>query len=139
MSTSFIDTNVLVYTDDQDDPVKQARALDLLAQLRGAGNGVLSTQVLSEYFHAATKKLGVDAALARRKVELFSRFRLVGIDVDMVLAAIDLHRLHQFAIWDALVIKAAQTAHCRELVTEDLQHGQVIDGLRIRNPFLVDS
>lgn len=136
---SFIDTNVLLYTDDRNNSAKQSLALDLIEAHRLAGSGVLSTQVLTEYFNGATRKLGVDVQTARRKVEIFSRFQLIRIEADLILAAIDLHRLHQFSIWDALIIKAAQAANCRELLTEDLQHGQKIDGLGIRNPFLQEK
>lgn len=132
---SFIDTNVLVYTDDADNPRKQRQALELLAEARRAGTGVVSTQVLDEYFVAATRKLGVAAATARRKVELFARLDVVVIDVGDILAAIDLHRLHQFSFWDALVIRAALQAGASRLYTEDMQDGRRIDGLTIVNPF----
>jgi predicted nucleic acid-binding protein len=132
---SFLDSNVLVYTDNRDAPVKQRRALDLLTEHRIARSGVVSLQVLQEYFAAATRKLGVDAAIARRKVELFSHYHLVVLDVDDVLAAIDLHRLQQLAFWDALVVRAAKEGGCSVLYSEDLQHGRSIDGVTIVNPF----
>jgi predicted nucleic acid-binding protein len=133
---SFLDANVLVYTDDQGSPEKQAASVDLVARCRRSREGVVSTQVLQEYFVAATRKLGVDAALARRKVELFGQLELVIPTLDDVLAAIDLCRLHGFLFWDALVIRAAQQAGCSRLLSEDMQHGRRIDGLEIINPFL---
>lgn len=133
---SFIDTNVLVYTDDRSAPAKQAIALDLLQQGRSEGKGVLSTQVLQEYFSAATRKLAVPVETARRKVELFSRFQVVPVDVDLIIGGIDLHRLHGFSFWDALIIRAALVSRCAVLYTEDLQAGQRVEGLRIVNPFL---
>jgi predicted nucleic acid-binding protein len=132
---SFLDTNVLVYTDDADAPDKQATSLSLLRDAWQTGNAVLSTQVLQEYFAAVTRKLGVDAALARRKVELFGRMEILSTGHDDVLRAIDLHRLHGFSIWDALIVAMALKAQCRVLYSEDMQHGRVIDGLRIANPF----
>jgi predicted nucleic acid-binding protein len=133
---SFFDTNVLAYTDDHDSPTKQSRALALFEEARRTGAGVVSTQVMQEYFVTVTRKLGVPVDVARRKVELFARLGLVVIDLADVLAAIDLHRLHQIAFWDALVVRAAQRANCSVLYTEDMQHGRRIDGLSIRNPFL---
>lgn len=133
---SFIDTNILVYTDDHDSPEKQSKALELFEKMRLAGTGVVSTQVLQEYFAAATRKLGVSAEIARRKVELFAHLDLMIIDLPDVLAAIDLHRLHQFSIWDALIIRAAKQTNCSILYTEDLQHGQKINGLKLINPFI---
>src|SRR5437879_5673835 len=97
---SFVDTNVLLYTDDHDAPRKQGVALDLLAGLRAGRKGVVSTQVLQEYFVSATRKLRVSDPVARRKVELFARFDLVVPELDDLLAAIDLRRLHDFAFWD---------------------------------------
>ena len=132
---SFIDTNVLVYTDDGDSPDKKSRALELYKELRKSGNGVVSTQVLQEYFVAATRKLGVDAALARRKVELFGRLDLVPVGMDDILGAIDLHRLHALSFWDALVVRAALGAGCTRLYSEDLQAGWRIEGLEVVNPF----
>jgi predicted nucleic acid-binding protein len=133
---SFFDTNVLAYTDDHDSPTKQSRALALFEEARRTGVGVVSTQVMQEYFVTVTRKLGVPVDVARRKVELFARLGLVVIDLADVLAAIDLHRLHQIAFWDALVVRAAQRANCSVLYTEDMQHGRRIDGLSIQNPFL---
>ncbi|MBK8636776.1 MAG: PIN domain-containing protein [Chromatiaceae bacterium] len=136
---SFLDTNVLVYTDDADAPAKQATSLSLLRAGWATGNGVLSTQVLQEYFAAVTRKLGVDAAVARRKVELFGRLEMLSIGHDDILRAIDLHRLHGFSIWDALIVTMALKAQWRVLYSEDMQDGRVIDGLRIANPFKPES
>jgi predicted nucleic acid-binding protein len=132
---SFIDTNVLVYTDDHDAPAKQKRALQLIVDCRRTRTGVLSTQILQEYFVAATLKLGVAADVARQKAVLFGRLRVVTIGVDDILAAIDLHRLHNVSFWDALVIRAAQASGCARLYTEDLQDSRQFDGLEIVNPF----
>ena len=132
---SFLDSNVLVCTDDRDTPAKAKRALDLVEELRRAGRGVVSTQVLQEYYSAATRKLGVGADTARRKVELFARFDRVVLDVDDVLAAIDLHRLNGIAFWDGLIVRAALVARCAVLYSEDMQHGRRIEGLQVVNPF----
>ena len=133
---SFFDTNVLVYADDKAAPVKQRRALDLVAEHRRAGTGVLSLQVLQEYFVTVTRKLHLDPRIARRKVELLAEFDVAAPDVGDILAAIDLHRLHGFSFWDALVLRAAKQAGCRVVLTEDMQEKREIDGVRIINPFL---
>jgi len=133
---SFFDTNVLIYSDDNSAKRKQSRALELLAEHRRAGTGVVSLQVLQEYFVTVTRKLQVDDQVARRKVELLAQFDVAAPEIVDVLAAIDLHRLHQFSFWDALIVRAAQQTACRVLFSEDLQHNRVIDGLRIVNPFL---
>ena len=133
---SFFDTNVLVYADDKAAPAKQRRALELVAEHWRAGTGVLSSQVLQEYFVTVTRELRVQAKIARRKVELLAEFDLVVPDLDDILAAIDLHRLHGFSFWDALVLRAAKESACSMLYSEDLQPGRVIDGVQIVNPFV---
>lgn len=132
---SFLDTNVLVYTDDHDTPDKQSTALDLIADLRRSEIGVVSTQVLQEYFVVVTRKLGVPASIARRKVELLARHEVIVLDTDLILAAIDLTRLNSISFWDAMIVQAAKAANCSVLFTEDLQHSSIFEGLEIINPF----
>jgi len=132
---SFLDTNILVYADDKSAPLKQKQAIDLVARHRRAGTGVVSMQVLQEYFVTVTRKLGVDAKIARRKVELLAEFDVAAPDVADILAAIDLHRLHGFSFWDSLIIRSAKQAGCSVLLTEDMQDTREVDGLRIFNPF----
>ena len=132
---SFFDTNILVYADDQDDVAKQHRAVELFTEHRRSRTGVVSLQVLQEYFVTVTRKLQIDARTARRRVQLLSKFDVVVPEVSDVLAAIDLHRLHGFSFWDALILRAAQQAGCNVLFTEDMQQSREIDGVRIVNPF----
>ncbi len=132
---SFFDTNILVYADDKAAPAKQRRAVELVAEHRRARTGALSLQVLQEYFVTVTRKLGVDAAIARRKVELLAEFDVAVPDVSDVLAAIDLHRLHSFSFWDALILRSAKQTGCRVLFSENFQQQRELDGLRIVNPF----
>lgn len=135
-SRSFLDTNVLVYSDDPRDLVKQTKALDLIKDHLRRRTGVVSLQVLQEYFVSVTGKLKLDAELAKRRVEVFARFQVAEPTVSDILAAIDLHRLHGFSYWDALVIRCASQSGCSVLLTEDLQNGRVVDGVEIVNPFL---
>jgi predicted nucleic acid-binding protein len=132
---SFFDTNVLVYSDDRAAPAKQRRALELVAEHRRAGTGVVSLQVLQEYFVIATRKLRVEASTARRKVELLAEFDVAVPEVTDVLAAIDLHRLHGFSFWDALIVRAAKQSGCSVLLSEDFQESRELDGIRVVNPF----
>jgi len=132
---SFFDTHILVYADDKRAPAKQSRAIDLVAEHRRDGTGVLSLQVLQEYFVTVTRKLIVASPLAQWKVEILSEFDVVVPEVADILAAIDLHRLHAFSFWDALVLRSAQQAGCRVLLSEDFQEGREIDGIQVVNPF----
>jgi predicted nucleic acid-binding protein len=131
---SFIDTNVLVYADDASAGAKRTRALEILAELVAASEAVVSTQVLQEYFVVATRKLGVPAEVARRKVEVLSRLDVVIVRPELVIAAIDLHRLHSISFWDALIVRAAAAASCTRVLS-DMRHDQIIDGVRVENPF----
>lgn len=132
---SFLDSNVLIYTDDHDAPDKQAVALAFVEAGQVDQKTFVSTQVLEEYFAAATKKLGVPAEIARGKVELFGRLNLVLITLDDILGGIDLHRLHRISFWDGLLVQSARRAGCTTLLTEDLQNGRRFDGVVVRNPF----
>ena len=86
-----------------------------------------------------TRKLHVDAGIARRKVELLAEFDVASPDVADVLAAIDLHRLHGINFWDALIVRSAKQSGCSVLFSEDMQAVREIDGVRIVNPFPFDS
>jgi len=132
---SFFDTNVLVYADDNAAPRKQRRAVELVAEHRRAGTGVVSLQVLQDYFVTVTRKLQVEARIARRKVELLAEFDVVTSEVADVLGAIDLHRLHGISFWDALIVRSAKQSGCKVLLSEDMQHAREIDGIQIVNPF----
>ena len=91
--------------------------------------------MLQEYFAAATGKLGLTAVDARRRIEVFVHLDVVRLDADDVLAAIDLHRLHELSIWDALIVRAALMSGCRTLYTEDLQDGRRFEAVQVVNPF----
>ena len=131
----FIDTNVLIYADDDRDPQKRDLARDLIRALLRGRRGVLSLQVLQEFFAAATRKLGMSGEEAKRRVVLYSRFDVVTLIPADLFAAIDLHRLHHLSIWDCLIVRAAMNGRCATLHTGDLSDGAVIESLTVSNPF----
>jgi predicted nucleic acid-binding protein len=133
---AFFDTNIFIYADDASEPTRQARAIQLIASYQRASLMVISIQVLQEYFAAATRKLRVDAETAQRKVELLARGRVVRFAGDDVIAAIELHRLNRISFWDAMIVHAARLAGAEVLYSEDLQHGAILAGVRVDNPFL---
>lgn len=132
---SFIDTNILVYADSADARSKQARATALIVQHLRDGSGVISTQVLHEFVNAALRKLALPLAMVRARLRLYSRFETVNASPAAIVDALDLHALHQVSFWDALILQAARQSGCIQLLTEDLQHGSVIAGVRVVNPF----
>jgi predicted nucleic acid-binding protein len=133
---TFLDSNILVYADDRHDPVKQRKAVEVIREQLEQRTGVVSLQVLQEYFVNVTKKQKLDAEIARHKVEIYSRFSVAEPAVSDVLAAIDLYRFHGFSFWDALIVRMAKQSGCRLLLSEDMQHGRIVDGVEIVNPFL---
>lgn len=138
MRRSFFDTNVLVYLFDDRDPEKKLRAQDVFAEESAGGRVVVSTQVLQEFYWAVTRKLAspLSEEVAGERVEDFARLPLVRVHESIIFAAIERSRSMSFSFWDALIIEAALTGGADRLLTEDLQHGQEIEGLRVENPFL---
>lgn len=132
---SLFDTNVLVYADAADDPVKQQRAIELIKSGRMASTAVLSTQVLQEFVNVAVRKLHLPQTLIRERLAFYRRFELVPASADLLLGAVDLHFQHQLAYYDALIVQAAVLSGCQRVLSEDMQHGLVIRGVRIENPF----
>lgn len=133
----FIDTNVLIYAIDADEPAKREIAAALLSE--HAHSLVLSAQVLGEYYSAATRKLGARPADARRAIETLALLPTVAIDASLVASAVAIATGSQLSYWDAQIVAAAATASCECVLTEDLNDGQVIAGVRIRNPFAGDE
>ncbi len=131
----FLDTNVLVYADDADAGAKREVARRIIEDMLTSRRGVLSTQVLQEYFVVASRKLGLDAAHVQLTLELHARQEVVVVGVPLIVQAVELHRLHRLSFWDALIIRAAASAGCEMLFTEDLNHGATIAGVRVHNPF----
>lgn len=133
----FLDTNIILYADDVSAGEKRLRSIALLGDLVGKSLAVVSTQVLQEYFVVATRKLRVPPDVARRKVEALSHLDVVIIRSEIILAAIDLHRLHSLSFWDALILKCASASGCARVLSEDMQHGSTIDGVQVVNPFAI--
>ena len=133
---SFLDTNILIYSVDRADLAKRNTALDLIARHAKDRTGVISTQVLQEFYSAATRKLGIEPLQARQHLRDFRVFDIVQVTPAIIEEGIDCSILHQLSFWDGLILAAAVTAKSAELLSEDLSHGQKIQGITIRNPFL---
>jgi predicted nucleic acid-binding protein len=131
----FFDTNILVYAHDADEPRKKKTARKLLSTCLADQTAVLSTQVLQEYFVAAMR-IGLPAELAQQHVAIYAQANVVQVNTELILSAIDMHRLHRLSFWDALIVRSARAGGCGLLLSEDLQHGQVYDGVRVENPFI---
>lgn len=136
--SAFFDTNILVYLVDASAPAKRARAEELFDALAGDGVAVISTQVLLEFFWIATRRIPkpLTPAQARQAVSRFALLPVAVLQTATVLAAAARVETRRLALWDALIIQTALDAGCDRVLTEDMQHGATIDGVRIENPFL---
>lgn len=134
---AFLDTNVLVYVFDQDEPDKAKLAKALLGQAK-PDELALSAQVLGEFYVTVTRKLRrpLDADSAGQAVDWLSLLKVVSIDSALVKEAGEISRSSQISYWDGLIVASAASYGCQRLLTEDLNDGQVIAGVRIENPFL---
>ena len=132
---SFVDTNVFVYLFDSDSPAKQDIARELVD--RHSEKIVLSTQVLGEFFNAVTRKLGNPLVPERAMdaLENLHALRVRSIHPQLTLLAARRSLSSRLSYWDALIVESALEAGAAMLLTEDLQHGQSVAGLRVVNPF----
>lgn len=134
MSKIFIDTNILIYSMDRNDPKKKKVCRKLLDSLDDEESGVISTQVLQEFYVAAVKKLKAEPLIVKDIVRSFYNFSVIVITPEMIESAIDVSILNSISFWDSLIVTAAEFAKCDVLWTEDFNHGQVIRGVKIINP-----
>ena len=132
----FFDSNILVYFADGADPKKQQIAENLIKNAVINDNGVISTQSLQEFFAATTRKLLCTKEKAKEYVENFSNsFTVEQISVPLILKAINISIKNQFSFWDSLILSAAIQSGCIICYSEDLSNGQIIEGVKIVNPF----
>jgi predicted nucleic acid-binding protein len=135
MSKTFIDTNIFIYSMDIHDLHKMEISRSLLKKQGKELQGVISTQVLQEFYVTATKKLKSDPIIVKDIIRSFENFEIVTISPTIIRDAIDCSVLNMISFWDALIISAAEFAKCTQLWTEDLNPGQLIRGVKIINPF----
>jgi predicted nucleic acid-binding protein len=131
----FIDTNILIYSMDNFDKKKRKRCRIILKELAESGTGVISTQVLQEFYVAATRKLKLNPIDAKKIIHSFKNFEVVTVTSHIVDDAIDCSILNSLSFWDSLIICSAEFAHCESLLTEDLNPGQIIRSVKIDTPF----
>lgn len=139
---TFVDTNILAYARDRRDPHKQRIANAWLAALAERREGRLSWQVLIEYFAVATHpgKLAMAADHARSDIRDLQAWKPVSPNHDLIETAWALQERHGFSWWDAMIVAATLETQSNVLLTEDLQHGLVVDGrLTLMNPFAADA
>ena len=141
MPLILIDTNVLLYLYDHNQPVKQERAREVLDQLELRGSGRLSVQCLAEFFSVATRKLSppLTPAQAVQQISLFIRlWPVYDLTSMIVLEAGRGVRDHQFSYYDAQIWATARLNQVPIIFSEDFSEGSIIEGIRFVNPFTPD-
>lgn len=137
MSGEFVDTNVLLYAHDRSAGSKRGQAIVLLERLADDGVGLLSTQVLMEFYVAATRKLPkrLEPSIAAAIVEDFGTWPVFAPGISDILAGSKLARRHQIHFWDAMILQGAIVLGADVIWSEDLNAGQLYQGIPVRNPF----
>ncbi len=133
----FFDTNIFIYSIDKYSKTKQKKARALIKEVAESNTIVISTQVLQEFYVAATKKLGAEPLAVKEIINSFEKFEIITVTLEMIKDAIDISLLNKISFWDALIIVTSEAAKCTVLFTEDLNSGQVIKGVTIINPLAV--
>ena len=133
----FVDTNVLLYAYDTAAGKRHGDAAGLVDRLWNERSGAISVQVLQEFFVNATRKVAAPLTpeVAVDRLRSLSRWRVHSPLADDVVAAATLAHRHQLSFWDAMIVRSAAELHCGILWSEDLNDGQLIEGVRVQNPF----
>ncbi|MBC7782795.1 MAG: PIN domain-containing protein [Burkholderiales bacterium] len=131
----FVDTNILVYAFSSSPGDFEVRARRLLREMPGL---VISTQVLLEFANVAMNKASLPAASVLRILGLRRYVEVVVVEPHDIEVAVELRMTTSISLWDSLIVAAASKAGCSTLYTEDLNHGQIIRGVKVVNPFKKD-
>lgn len=136
---SFLDTNIFVYANDRHEPKKRQIALDLIRDVTVSGDGVISYQVMHEFFNVALKKTSHKMSSGEANLfleDVLRPLRIVPSSIPLISDAIRIQERYRLSWYDSLIVSAAQQAACSTLYSEDLQHGQQFGAVTVRNPFL---
>jgi predicted nucleic acid-binding protein len=133
----FLDTNILVYAHDLDAGSKHDQAAEIVTQLWESRNGVLSTQILHELYVTLTRKVSspLSRLEARKLLQKYSIWQVVLNDPTIITQASEIEESYSISFWDALIVSAAYSQNVPTILTEDLNHSQIIEGIFIKNPF----
>jgi predicted nucleic acid-binding protein len=133
----FIDTNIIVYTLDSENILKQTKAKVILDQFYSNQNYIISTQVVQEFCNVALRKLEpqVPEKMLSEFIATFPSGQIELINLNTIDKALSVKTQYKYSFWDSLIIASAIHAGCNLLYTEDLKDHQSIDNLMIVNPF----
>jgi predicted nucleic acid-binding protein len=134
----FVDTNVLVYAHDLSAGDRHTKASAIIESLWEAETGVISTQVLQEFYVTVTRKIKnpLKPNEAREIIRNYIAWPVQTNDPETTIRASEIEEKNSLSFWDALIVAAALRLQAQKIVTEDLNHGQVIEGILVENPFV---
>ncbi len=131
----FLDTNFILYLFNHQDEKKRDLSRKILEEGKLSAVYSISTQVIKEFVSVMISKFSVDPRKVKAIVRDLEKFEVIQVNSQLILEAIDTHILHQYSLWDSLIIEAAKSANCDVLLSEDMNHNHIISGLKIVNPF----
>jgi predicted nucleic acid-binding protein len=134
----FVDTNILVYAHDLSAGDRHAKASAVIESLWEAETGVISTQVLQEFYVTVTRKIKdtLTPAEAREIIRNYLAWPMQNNDPETTIRASEIEEKHRLSFWDALIVAAALRLQAKKIITEDLNHGQIIEGILVENPLM---
>ena len=134
----FVDTNILIYAHDLDAGAKHDVATSIIENIWEAKIGIISTQVIQEFYVNVTRKIPnpITPVLARGIILNYFSWHIEAIEPNTILLASEIEERYVLSFWDSLIVATASQSNARKILTEDLNHGQVIEGVLIENPFL---
>jgi predicted nucleic acid-binding protein len=134
----FLDTNILIYAHDMDAGLKHNVAISITEKIWEDKTGIISTQVIQEFYVNVTRKIPnpITPVLARGIILNYFSWHVEEIEPHTILLASEIEERHVLSFWDSLIIATASQSNAEKILTEDLNHGQVIEGVLIENPFL---
>jgi predicted nucleic acid-binding protein len=136
----FLDTNIFAYTFDAKVPAKAKKAAQLVRHAANSGQGIVSYQVVQEFFNVALRRFSEPMNVAEAEQYLITVFRpllAVHSSPALYVEALRITGKHRIRWYDSLIVAAALEGQCDILYTEDLQDGWKIEGLRVENPFVL--
>ena len=131
----FLDTNFLVYLLSDDEPEKRKKCFEILKNSKRHRRFVLSTQVIKEFTSVMIGKHKLYPLEVKPIIDKLCEYEVLTIQIEMIKDAIDIHLLNKLSFWDSLILSTAISSKCDYILTEDMQHDQIIKGVQIKNPF----
>jgi predicted nucleic acid-binding protein len=135
VSRYFADSSLFVYANDRRDPVKQARAQEVLHVLLLTGRGTISVQVMQEYANTVLTKLGQRPDVVIRQLRLMESLEVVVPSPATIRRCVEIRASCGIGFWDAAIVAAAESGDCDIILSEDLNDGQFYAGIQVLNPF----